>query len=116
MTGFQTCIEELIKQARADRSLDVIVYCLGTTRKVSKSSDGIVTIKQYPPNLSIRDAVPLVPTKVFPFLVDLFPLNLHIIRDVMRERPDVVHTFQTFSATDLSALVATKLMRLRGRK
>jgi hypothetical protein len=43
-----------------------------------------VAIKQYSPNLSVRDFLPFVSPDVFPFLVDVAPIHLDMIGDVIR--------------------------------
>jgi glycosyltransferase involved in cell wall biosynthesis len=116
-TGFQRHIEEWINQARADNSIGLIVYCMGIENKVFRDPNyPNVTIKQYSPNLSIRDFLPFVSPDVFPFLVDVAPIHLDMIGDVIRECPDIIHTFQTFGATDFTGLLATKLLRIRRKK
>jgi glycosyltransferase involved in cell wall biosynthesis len=116
-TGFQRHIEEWINQARGDNSVDFIVYCMGLENKVFRDPNyPNVTIKQYSPNLSILDFVPFVSPDVFPFLVDVAPIHLDMIDDVIRECPDIIHTFQTFGATDLTGLLAAKLLRIRRKK
>jgi glycosyltransferase involved in cell wall biosynthesis len=50
-----------------------------------------------------------------PFLVDLMPVHLNMIVDIMREQPDIIHTFQTFGATDISGFIAAHIMKARGR-
>jgi hypothetical protein len=116
-TGFQRGIEEWINQAHADNSIDLIVYCMGVEKKVFGDPNyPNVAIKQYSPNLSVRDFLSFMSPAVFPFLVDVAPIHPDMIDDVIRERPTIIHTFQTFGATDLSALLAAKLMRIRQKK
>jgi glycosyltransferase involved in cell wall biosynthesis len=106
-----------MNQARADNSIDLIVYCMGIENKVFRDPNyPNVTIKQYSPNFSIRDFVPFVSPDVFPFLLDVAPIHPDMIVDVIRECPDIIHTFQTFGATDLTGLLAAKLLRIRQKK
>lgn len=115
-TGFQRSIKELINQAGIENTLDVIVYCMGEKDEVRRYEQySNIIIKQYKPNLGIWDAVPFVPTKVFPFRVDMIPVHLDMIVDMIREKPDIVHSFQTFGATDLSGFVAAHMMKAMGR-
>lgn len=115
-TGFQRSIDELINQAAIENTLDVIVYCMGEKDEVRAYEQyHNIIIKQYKPTLGIWDAVPFVPTKVFPFRVDMIPFHLDMIVDMMREKPNIVHSFQTFGATDLSGFVAAHMMKAMGR-
>jgi hypothetical protein len=75
-TGFQRGIEEWINQARADNSIDLIVYCMGVGNKVFRAPNyPNVAIREYSPDLSIRDFVPFVSPDLFPFLVDVAPIK-----------------------------------------
>jgi hypothetical protein len=75
-TGFQRGIEEWINQARADNSIDLTVYCMGVGNKVFRDPTyPNVTVKQYSPNLSMRNFLPFVSPDVFPFLVHVAPIK-----------------------------------------
>jgi glycosyltransferase involved in cell wall biosynthesis len=114
-TGFQSMINEWINQAGIDNNIHVVVYCLGTTRQQYNTFPN-VTFKQYTPNLSSRTFLPLIPPSVFPFLIDLLPIHPSIIKDIIHENPDIIHTFQTFAATDISGYIAAKIMKSRKKK
>lgn len=114
-TGFQRSVEEWTRQAGTEDTLEVIVYTMGVEDKTYTDPDHPnITIKQYKPNLSIRDAVPFVPPEVFPFLVDMCPIHPGMIADIYRENPDIIHTFQTFGSTDLAGFAAGHLLKRNG--
>jgi glycosyltransferase involved in cell wall biosynthesis len=114
-SGFQSMINEWINQAGIEKNIQVVVYCLGTTRQQYNTFPNI-TFKQYTPNLSSRTFLPLIPPSIFPFLIDLLPIHPHIIKDIIDEKPDIIHTFQTFAATDVSGYIAAKIMKSRKKQ
>jgi glycosyltransferase involved in cell wall biosynthesis len=114
-TGFQSMINELISQAGMEQNIQVVVYCLGTTRQQYSTFPNII-FKQYQPNLSSRTFLPLIPPSIFPFLIDLLPIHPHIIKDIINENPDIIQTFQTFAATDISGYIAAKIMKSRKKE
>ncbi len=109
-TGFQKAVSEWINQSGIDGTVNVVVYCVGIENKKYNVFDNVI-FKQYKPNLSIRDFLPLIPPTIFPFLVDVLPIHFHMIKDIIRENPDVIHTFQTFGVTDFSGYAAAKIMK-----
>ena len=114
-TGFQQMVNDWINQSAKDIDIELIVYCLGTkTQQYHPFSN--VTIKQSKPNITTRALFPLSPPSVFPFLVDLIPIHLSIIQDIIKENPDIIHTFGTFTATETSGYIAAKVMKSKGKK
>ncbi len=111
-TGFQSMINDWIHQASVDKNIEVVVYCLGNTRQQYTTFPN-VTFKQYTPNLSSRFFLPLIPPSIFPFLIDLLPIHPRIIKDIIAENPNVIHTFKTFAVTDISGYLAAKIMKFR---
>ena len=117
ITGFQLAVEHLIKEAGNDGVADLVVFCLGTeTRTYSHPRYSNVTFRQYRPLLSPREICPYVSAKALPFRVEMFPFRTDITRDIVAERPDVIHTFQTIGATDMAGLWAAKQLRRKGHK
>ena len=117
ITGFQLAVEHLIKEAGNDGLADLVVFCLGTeTRTYSHPRYSNVIFRQYRPLLTPREICPYVSAKALPFRVEMFPFRNDITRDIVSERPDVIHTFQTIGATDMAGLRAAKLLRRKGHK
>ena len=117
ITGFQLAVEHLINEAGHDGLADLVVFCLGTeTRTYSHPRYSNVTFRQYRPLLTPREICPYVSAKALPFRVELFPFRKDITRDIVSERPDVIHTFQTIGATDMAGLRAAKQLRRKGHK
>lgn len=117
ITGFQLAVEHLIKEAGNDGQADVVVFCLGTeNRTYSHSRFPNVVFRQYRPRLTPQEICPYVSDKALPFRVEMFPFRKDITRDIVAERPDVIHTFQTIGATDLAGLRAAKLLRRAGHQ
>ncbi len=117
ITGFQLAVEHLIMEAGNDGMADLVVFCLGTqTRTYAHPRYPNVTFRQYLPLVSPRELCPYVSTKALPFRVELFPFRNDITRDIVAERPDVIHTFQTIGATDMAGLRAAKKLRRQGHK
>lgn len=115
VTGFQLAVENLIEEAGRIASDDVVVFCLGDgTRTYPHPQHANVTFRQYQPWVSPQELAPFASTKVLPFRVELWPWRGQIVRDIVSERPDVIHTFQTIGATDMAGLIATKRLRRRG--
>lgn len=116
-TGFQRSVDEIIEQAGCEGELDVVVYCMGTSRRDWQHPRfSNVLYRQYRPNLSVWEGVPGTSFDLFPFMVDLLPLHPVMLRDLIVDAPDVIHTFQTFGATDLAGYVAAHWLRRRGRE
>lgn len=117
ITGFQLAVEHLIKEAGNDGQADLVVFCLGTeARTYSHPRYSNVTFRQYFPVVTPREICPYVSVKALPFRVELFPFRNDITRDIVAERPDVIHTFQTIGATDMAGLSAAKRLRRQGHK
>lgn len=115
-TGFQRSVVEWIAQAGLENERDVILYCMGYKDDVRPhETHPNVTIKQYKPHLEIWDAIPFVPAEVFPFRVDMVPLHIGMVTDILAEKPDIIHTLQTFGATDIAGFIAAHVMKARGR-
>lgn len=113
-SGFLKSIDEWINQSGMDNNIDVVVYCMGIENKTYNIFPN-VRFKQHKPNLSIRDAMPLIPTSIFPFLVDLLPFHPQMIKEIIQDQPDVIHTFQTFGVTDFSGFAAAKIMKMQNK-
>ncbi len=114
-TGFQQMANDWINQSANQPDIELVVYCLGTTNQQYHPFSN-VTIKQYKPNITSRALFPLSPPSVFPFLVDLIPIHPGLIRDIIKENPDIIHTFGTFTATEVSGYLAAKIMRTKNKK
>jgi glycosyltransferase involved in cell wall biosynthesis len=114
-SGFQKTISDWISKSTLDPNIQVVVYCLGTEEKAYLAFNSVV-FKQYKPHISNRTILPLVPPSIFPFLLDIFPIHGNIVKDIIREKPDVIHTFQTFGVTELSGFIAAKVMKMRKQK
>ncbi|AFZ00757.1 glycosyltransferase [Calothrix sp. PCC 6303] len=111
-SGFQKVITDWISKSTSDPNIQIIVYCLGTEEKVYRAFNSVL-FKQYKPHLSNRTILPLVSPHIFPFLLDIFPIHSKIIKDIIHEKPDVIHTFQTFGVTELAGFIAAKIMKMR---
>lgn len=114
ITGYQRMINEWVNQAGFNSDIEVVVYCLGTCKQEYKPSPN-VTFKQYKPFFSNRALLPLIPPVVFPYLIDFLPVNLRMVKDIIKQKPDVIHTFQTFSTTDVAGYLATKIIKWQKR-
>lgn len=113
--GTPRSVDEIIEQAGESGEIDVIVYCLGTsTRWWRHPRFRNVIYRQYTPNLSVWEAVPGTPCSLLPYVVDLLPIHPSMLRDLVRDAPDVIHTFGTFGATDLAGFAAARWLRRRG--
>jgi glycosyltransferase involved in cell wall biosynthesis len=111
-SGFQKVITDWISKSTLDSNIQIIVYCLGIEEKVYQGFNQVI-FKQYKPHLSNRSILPLVSPGIFPFLLDIFPLHLNIIKSIIQEKPDIIHTFQTFGVTEISGLIAAKVLKMR---
>ncbi|MBF2067738.1 MAG: glycosyltransferase [Calothrix sp. C42_A2020_038] len=109
-TGFQQIVNEWINQSANEQDIELVVYCIGTHKKEYNLFKNVL-VKQYKPYLSSRALLPLVPPNVFPFLIDLFPIHPDMIRNIIQEKPDIIHTLQTFAVTDLSGYIAAKIIQ-----
>lgn len=111
-TGFQRTITEWINCAGREDELDIVLFCIGAERKEMKHPQfSNVRIRQYKPNLDIRWIIPFVPSEMMPFLVDALPFHFFMIKDIIDEKPDIIHTFQTFGASDIAGFIAAKIMK-----
>jgi glycosyltransferase involved in cell wall biosynthesis len=114
-TGFQQIINDWINKSASDQGIELVVYCLGTKTQQYHPFPN-VTVKQCKPNITTRALFPLSPPSVFPFLIDLIPIHPSLIQDIIQENPDIIHTFQTFSATDVSGYIAAKIMQIQDKE
>jgi glycosyltransferase involved in cell wall biosynthesis len=114
-TGFQQMLNDWINQSAKEADIEVVVYCLGTKVQQYYPFPN-VTIKQYKPNITTRALFPLSPPSIFPFLVDLIPVHPGLIQDIIKENPDIIHTFGTFTATETSGYIAAKIIKSKGKK
>ncbi|BAZ12438.1 sucrose-phosphate synthase [Calothrix sp. NIES-4071] len=108
--GSQKIINEWISHSANDPNIELVVYCLGTKKQQYYPFNN-VSVKQYKPYLSNRALLPLVPPSVFPFLVDLIPIHPNLIIKIIQEKPDIIHTFDTFGVTDIAGYIAAKIMQ-----
>jgi len=115
VTGFQLAVDHLIEEAGKENLVDVAIFCLGTvTRTYVHPRFPNVKYCQFAPRLTPQELGPYVSSDALPFLVELFPWRQSIIRSIVTERPDVIHTFQATGSTDLAGVRAAKLLRRLG--
>lgn len=117
VTGFQLAVDHLIEAAGKENVVDITVFCLGTaTRVYVHPRFRNVKYCQFAPRLTPQELGPYVSSDALPFLVELFPWRESIIRSIVSERPDVIHTFQATGSTDLAAVRAAERLRRSGQK
>lgn len=115
VTGFMLSIEHLLAEASNDESVEVVLFCLGIETRVDVHPRfANITIRQYQPLVTPQELAPQLAPHVIPFRVELFPWRRQMIRDLVSECPDVIHTFQTVGATDIAGLLAAQQLRSVG--